>query len=160
MHVHPHAEGAFDGEAATLHYDAEFLGGGHLGDDAARPGLKRVAVRGRRLDAVPGASELELVKIDAEGSEAAVWSGMSGLVAGPKLRMVILEWQPTCHPDPSAALAGFARAGFGDGLLDDGRGIVSVDAAMHAAWQRHDAGAAPLIAARAPGLRIGASAGV
>ena len=107
---------------------ARHLGGGHVGGPS-RSGLERTPVTGRRLDAAADASELELVKIDAEGSEAAVWSGMSGLLSGPRLRTVILEWTRGGHADPAAALAGFAQAGFALGLLDKHDGIAPVDAA-------------------------------
>lgn len=128
VRVHAAAAGAVDGEATTLHFDPDFLGGGHLADPGPRPGLESVSVTVRRLDAIPDAASVDLVKIDAEGSEAAVWAGMSGLLAGPRLRTVILEWEPTCHADPVAALGGYAQAGFGFGLADQDGDVRPVDA--------------------------------
>ena len=126
--LHAEAAGAHEGEAVTLQYDPEFLGGGYVGG-APVQGLRRVPVTSRRLDDAPEAAAFEVVKIDAEGSEAAVWAGMSGLLAGPRLRTVVLEWTGANHPDPLAALGGFAQAGFGLGLLDTQDGVRPVDAA-------------------------------
>lgn len=82
-------------------------------------------LRLRRLDAIPGMERIELIKIDAEGAEPAIWAGMAGLLAGPALRTVFVEFTAGHYADPASFLAALTAAGFGLSRVDQRRGVVA-----------------------------------
>jgi FkbM family methyltransferase len=88
-----------------------------------------IKARTRRLDAIPGALDASLVKIDAEGMEESVWRGMAAMIAGRALRYVILEFTPQSYRDGPAMLDEAAAAGFTTYLIDGERGTVPISRA-------------------------------
>ncbi|MBC8106377.1 MAG: FkbM family methyltransferase [Anaerolineae bacterium] len=70
-------------------------------------------VRTARLDEVLAGSKPKLIKIDVEGAEPLVASGMSGLLSGDSPPKIILEFNP-----PKAAVAGFDSTEAVKRLLD------------------------------------------
>jgi FkbM family methyltransferase len=95
------------------------------------------ALTTRRLDGDRDWSAIELVKIDVEGAEEAVWTGMEGLLAGTTLRTVLLEFTPIRYADPGAFLDRLLAPGFTLGRIDPIRGIESVTAAEVLAGDPH-----------------------
>lgn len=116
LHVDP--LGSNDGESVALYHDGEQSGGAFV-SVVARPeygvGVPLVV---RRMDGIAPLAGVQLVKIDAEASEEAIWSGMSGLIAGEALATVFMEWSSGRYADPRSFLARVQEAGFGLALLD------------------------------------------
>lgn len=83
----------------------------------------------RRLDALPGMDRVELIKIDAEGSEPAIWAGMAGLLTGTRLRTVFMEFTAGHYTDPAGFLAALVAPGFVLHRLDQRRGAIPTDSA-------------------------------
>ena len=126
--LHPDPLGEEEGRAAHLVVPAMQDGGSHLVDVAQALGRAGVPVEIRRLDGIAGAREAELVKIDAEGSESAIWRGMAGMIGGTRLATVLLEFTPARHADPRAFLSELAAAGFALGYVHESRGMLSATA--------------------------------
>ncbi len=122
---HDYPLGAEDGRELYLVWEDELSGGGHLIEQAAIAGRRHLTLQTRRLDAIEGARDADAVKIDAEGSEPAIWEGMAGMIAGTRLHIVFLEFAPIRYPDPAAFLRRITDAGFALAYIDDMRGIVS-----------------------------------
>lgn len=87
-------------------------------------GMSSVSLQTLRLDEVPRALEADLVKIDAEGMEQLIWRGMSAMIAGSRLRYIILEFVKDHYEDPVGLLDEAIAAGFKLYLIDDTRGVV------------------------------------
>jgi FkbM family methyltransferase len=84
------------------------------------------ALTTRRLDGDPAWADVELIKIDVEGAEEAVWAGMAGLLGRPTLRTVLLEFTPARYPDPAGFLDRLLAPGFSLGRIDLVRGVEDV----------------------------------
>ena len=78
---------------------------------------------------MPRAHEAALIKIDAEGMEEAIWQGMSGLVAGDRLRHIIIEFTPLWYKDAGRMIDEVLQAGFAIYRIDDWLGPVPIDRA-------------------------------
>jgi len=127
--VRSHGDPVFDtgGLAAELVGTVTQPSGAHVrilseGDPAA-------TLRTCRLDAVPGLDRVDFVKIDAEGSEEAIWRGMRGLFDQAQPMTVLLEFAAIRYADPAAFLATIAGEGFALHRIDPDQGIGRVDAA-------------------------------
>ena len=88
---------------AKLNVPGKFLGSASLGKEGC-------AVLVDRLDARTKAP-VDFVKIDAEGSEHAVWDGMGGLLAHPSIT-VLMEFAPVICEEPGVLLEKIESAGF------------------------------------------------
>ncbi len=66
----------------------------------------------RRLDGYPAVLDADIVKIDAEGAEQAIWRGMAGIFARGRAMTVLLEFVPSRYVDPAGFLGEIAAAGF------------------------------------------------
>ena len=127
--LHRVALGDVEGGPVDFSTPKRFPGGGMVGvSDGAE--MLNIRCERRRLDAVPGASEAALVKIDAEGAEQSIWRGMAGLIAGTALRHVVLEFAREAYADPVELLEQARAAGFHIERIDDVRGRVKSDAAQ------------------------------
>lgn len=86
----------------------------------------------QRLDEVAGALDADFAKIDVEGFEEAIWHGMSGLIAGSRLRTIILEFVPSAYRDPAGLVGSMLAAGFVIATIEDGPGVrpISRDALL------------------------------
>ena len=122
MTVHGNPLGAVEGAPTKLVVPERQPGGGHIVPAAEG----EPAMPTRRLDGVPGARDAAFVKIDTEGSEPAIWAGMTGMIAGTRLETVLLEFAAGRYPDPAGFLAEIATAGFSLGLVHESRGMVPV----------------------------------
>ena len=125
---HDYPLGAEDGRELYFIWDEEMSGGGHLVPEQQVHERRHLVLETRRLDAIEGARDADVVKIDAEGSEPAIWDGMEGMIAGTRLHIVLLEFAPVRYADPAAFLRRIADAGFALAYVDDYRGIVSTTA--------------------------------
>lgn len=130
--LHEVALGAEDGREMILVTPGDHLAGSAVWEasrshESARP----IAIR--RLDAIPHADRIAFAKIDAEGSEPAIWAGMAGLIAGDALRTVLLEFTPGHYADPAGFVAAIRAAGFSIAIVERARGPVAIgDAALGA----------------------------
>lgn len=65
-----------------------------------------------RLDSREDWRAIELAKIDVEGAEELIWSGLQGLLDGGRLRTVVLEFNPHRYADPGGFLDRLCAGGF------------------------------------------------
>lgn len=86
-----------------------------------------VFVTSQRLDSKGEWHDIELVKIDAEGSEERILSGMQLLLEGEKLKTIIMEVRMSRYADGRGFLRKILDYGFSIARVDDGRGIVEMD---------------------------------
>lgn len=109
-----------DGRAVVLEVEADHPGGAQLQD---APDPAAATLRTRRLDGLPGALDAALVKIDAEGHEDRIWQGMAGMLAGPALRTVVMEFSGPVYRDAPGFLDAIEAVGFSLAHLDNARGL-------------------------------------
>ncbi len=98
-------------------------GGAHLtpGDESS------AAYRTRRLDGIAGAECVDLIKIDAEASEEAIWRGMSGILAQRRPLTVLIEFTLARYAEPGAFLDAILAEGFSLRRIYPGQGIRPID---------------------------------
>jgi FkbM family methyltransferase len=131
--IHEVALGDRDGGEMMLHIPGDAMGGAAVfplpaSDAAGSADIRRVPIQ--RLDSLPEAHAIELLKIDAEGSEPAIWAGMHGLLQGATLRTVLMEFAWGIYPYPEVLLQEISRAGFEIRLVDRYRGPVKTTTAQ------------------------------
>lgn len=80
----------------------------------------------RRMDSIPKALEIELIKIDVEGAEQLVWRGMDALLRGDRLKTVLLEFAAVRYENPTEFLEELTSHGFSLSYVDFVGGIVSI----------------------------------
>jgi FkbM family methyltransferase len=85
---------------------------------AAEAEVDPLILETHRLDSVPGLGAVDVLKIDADTAEEAIWRGMTGLLQGGRPMTVILEFAPARYPDPRGFLAAIAAQGFSLALID------------------------------------------
>jgi len=112
-----------EGREVNIIIPANLEGGAHIANSPLN-GRDAVSARTRRLDLIPGALDATLVKIDTEGMEHAIWQGMAGMIAGPNLRYVIVEFTRDGYSDPGAFLDEVVAAGFRLMHIHDRDGVV------------------------------------
>lgn len=66
----------------------------------------------RRLDSFEALADADVVKIDADTSEQAIWRGMSGILSRGRPMTIFLEFAATRYPDPAGFLDEIASFGF------------------------------------------------
>ena len=93
------------------------------------PGGPRLRVETGRLDALPGLLDADILKIDVEGAEQAVWRGMAGLLESPRPLTIVLEFTMGRYEDPAAFVDQLTRHGFSLEVIDPFDGIVPIDRA-------------------------------
>jgi FkbM family methyltransferase len=72
---------------------------------------------------------VDFVKVDAEGSEPAIWRGMSRTLARNHDITVVLEFKPGAYPDPAAFLDAIAADGFRLRRIQDDGSLRALSAA-------------------------------
>lgn len=75
------------------------------------------AMRTRRLDSYEALHDADLIKIDADTSEMAIWHGMAGILARGRPLTVVLEFARMRYADPDA---------FVDRILADGFSLAEI----------------------------------
>jgi FkbM family methyltransferase len=124
--LHETVLGDSDGREVNLLLSANHPGGTQVTSLAPDDGPNFLKAQTRRLDGIPGALDASLVKIDAEGMEEAIWHGMTAMVAGDRLRYLLIEFTPASYRDPSGWLDEVEAAGFTISHIDDERGICPI----------------------------------
>ena len=126
--VHETALSDMEGaEVALLIPGGEPKNGYIVGPEAT--GDNVVHLQTRRLDGYPELARADVIKIDADTSEEAIWRGMAGTLANGRPMTIFLEFNPGRYSDPSGFLETIAAAGFSIQLLDLKRGPQSVTGA-------------------------------
>ena len=90
---------------------------GHAGDQPV--------VHTRRLDSYPELALADVVKIDADTAEEAIWRGMSGILNSAHPMTVFLEFAAGRYGDALGFLAEIAAAGFDLAYVDIDRGRIA-----------------------------------
>lgn len=78
--------------------------------DGAHPDM--ITLSTTTLDEQVGDGPIDFIKIDVEGAEEAVWSGMDRILARQKPLAIFLEFSPVRYPDPEAFLHRMMGRGF------------------------------------------------
>lgn len=86
--------------------------------------LHRVPIR--RLDAIPGAIDADFIKMDVEGAEQMVWSGMGGLLDRGRALTIFMEFTIERFSDPHGFLDEIERRGFSMAIIDYVDGVVPI----------------------------------
>jgi FkbM family methyltransferase len=126
--VRSHPEPLFDADdvAVALVVPPDEPGGGHivtLGADETGPD----ALRTRRLDSIAAVARIDLVKIDAEASEEAIWRGMRGLLDQGRPLTAIVEFTRKRYADAGGFLNAMLADGFSLRRIDPERGLLAVE---------------------------------
>jgi FkbM family methyltransferase len=122
--LHAHPLGARSGDPVRLIVPDNQPMNAHLAPAAADdPGAP---LRTVSLDDALAGGRVDLVKIDAEGAEYAIWRGMQAIVARNEPMVILLEFTPERIPDPAGLLAELSAAGFGLARIDPRHGVVPV----------------------------------
>lgn len=103
--------GAAEGEAELV-VPPNGPGGARVRAPVAGQPMVGAPIQIRRLDSDPEWVEADLVKIDAEGAEADIWAGMTGLLRGSRLKTVIVEFTAGRYADPQGFLRELTGHGF------------------------------------------------
>lgn len=82
----------------------------------------------RSLDAILGDGRLDFIKIDAEGSEMAIWEGMRGILGRGAPLIVVMEFLLDRAPDAAGFLDEVAGLGFTLSCVDARQGLRAVTA--------------------------------
>lgn len=90
--------------------------------DAADGGW--VPVTARRLDGYAELLDADVIKIDAEGAEEAIWRGMAGLFRRDRPLTVVLEFAAARYGDAGAFLDAIVALGFQLELITFEEGVV------------------------------------
>lgn len=97
---------------------------GHLIDDLRR--ADAVPIQIRRLDAISGLENIDFIKIDVEGAEERLWTGMSGIIAQNRPLTIILEFTAARYREPAAFLHDILKRGFSLQHLTLGEGVAPI----------------------------------
>lgn len=123
--VHDKALGDCDGAIVSLFVPADNPGGGAITAHQHQIDGGAISIETVRLDSRPEWHAIELIKIDVEGGEQLVWGGATGLLAGERLRTVLMEFNSCRYADAPAFLAAIRAGGFAIAMIDPLRGIVA-----------------------------------
>lgn len=118
--------GSDSGSPVTLYCHPDQAGGGFVTNVPHEGFGLAVPLVTRRFDDHPDAMRVAFVKIDAEGSEPAIWSGMERMLAGDALRTVAMEWAGCRYPDPAVFLDRLLAPGFTLARIDMTKGVIPV----------------------------------
>lgn len=80
----------------------------------------------RRLDAIPGADDADFIKMDVEGAEHMVWSGMDGLLDRGRPLTIFMEFTIQRFGRPHDFLDEIERRGFSMAIIDYADGVVPI----------------------------------
>ncbi len=127
--VHQTALGDHDGDPVTLVVPPTAPMNAYILPRGADVPPDGVQVPVARLDGRDDWRTIELAKIDVEGAEESIWSGLHGLLDGGALRTVVLEFNRHRYVDPAAFLARLCAAGFELHHLTLAAGVIPTDSA-------------------------------
>lgn len=72
----------------------------------------------KRLDTGTELSRVDFIRIDAEGYEPEIWTGMAGLLQSGQPLAMLMEWTPRKYSDPEGFLRAITHQGFKVSLVD------------------------------------------
>ena len=135
--MHEAALGEVDGGRFRLLVPEDYPGGAALvpAPETAPDAADLVAVR--RLDGYPALLDADIVKIDVEGSEEAVWKGMTGILDRRRPLTILLEFVRARYVDAGAFLESLAGHGFALHHVDASAGLQPVTRDEVLAWPAH-----------------------
>lgn len=84
-----------------------------------------VKVTSRRFDDMPELAQADIIKIDVEGAEQALWAGMQERLKDTRPLTIILEFTSDRYQDAGAFVDAFVEAGFALSFIHQRRGIVA-----------------------------------
>jgi FkbM family methyltransferase len=120
--IHDHALGCVEGEDMRLYLPGDHLGGAYVRPAGAGAADGGQPIRGRRLDHCPDADRIAFMKVDVEGYEPEVWDGMTQMLEGSALRIVLLEYTAGHYADARAFIGRIAASAFRLALVTRRRG--------------------------------------
>ncbi len=88
-----------------------------------------VPIETMRMDALDTLGAVDVVKIDVEGAEEAVWRGMAGIFARGRPMTIFLEFAPIRYAHPAGFLAAIAAQGFSLAVIELSGAWRPIDAA-------------------------------
>jgi FkbM family methyltransferase len=109
--LHPEPLGDEEGRRVMLHVPENYPGGATIvpaPDNLQEDTLLSM----RRLDSYEALLDADIIKIDAEGAEQAIWRGMSGLLARNRPMTIFIEFMLTRYEDPGAFIDEMLEYGF------------------------------------------------
>jgi FkbM family methyltransferase len=80
----------------------------------------------RRLDEIEGALDADFIKMDVEGAEQMVWSGMGGLLARGRPLTIFMEFTISRFDRPHEFLDAIERNGFSMSIVTYTEGVVPI----------------------------------
>ncbi len=90
------------------------------------------------IDEVVGDGPVDMIKIDAEGAELAIWHGMRRLLDRRQKLAIFLEFTAARYADPAGFLAEIRAQGFATAVIDPHAGVVPADEAAILASPPHE----------------------
>ena len=121
--VHQAALGATRGEA-ILQVPPTEPKNAYMSSVPARAGDIAYTIPTLRLDELPNAGTIDVIKIDVEGAEESVWAGMQGILDGGRSLTIILEFASARYGDPGAFVDRILSHGFSSELIDYAAGVI------------------------------------
>lgn len=88
-----------------------------------REDISSIQVPMLRLDELPDAEAIDLIKIDVEGAEERVWAGMERILEGDRPLTIILEFATCRYVDPGAFIDRITARGFALERIDPFVGV-------------------------------------
>jgi FkbM family methyltransferase len=120
--VHETALSARSGLAVQLHATENFPQNGFISVAAENSPL-----RTKTLDEVVGDGPVDFIKIDAEGAEWDIWTGMQRTLARNQPLAVFLEFNASRYDQPDRFLAALLQHDFALAHIDLQRGVEPID---------------------------------
>ncbi len=108
--IHADPLGEHDGMRVRLHVPEFYPGGTTV--VPTPPDVQEGTLALRRLDSYPEAADADVIKIDAEGAEQAIWRGMTGILAQGRPMMILLEFVGARYDDPGGFIDEIVAQGF------------------------------------------------
>lgn len=121
--IHQAALGNVAGEV-TLHIPPSEPKNAYLGAASILPDHLSVTIPSLRLDELDSADTIDLIKIDVEGAEEHVWSGMQGILDSGRPLTVLLEFAACRYADAGGFIDRIMSHGFSAELIDYSAGVV------------------------------------
>lgn len=109
---------------AELHVPPADPKNAYLSTHKVRPEDLSVTIPTMRLDDLPDAGTIDLIKIDVEGAEENLWAGMQAILDSGRPLTVILEFAAARYGNPAAFLDRILSHGFTCELIDEDEGVI------------------------------------
>ena len=111
------------GDAVSLHVPAGLPQNGQVVADPLEPAPGALRLTTTTLDELVGDGPCDFVKIDAEGAEQDIWTGMARVLARRAPLAVFVEFTPARYTDPAGFLRRMLETGFALAIVDHQAGV-------------------------------------